>query len=153
MKPTSQPPVILSVDDSAMVRKMVARAFRPFDCVLLTAANGEEGLALAESENPDLILLDITMPVMDGITMLHRLRGEAATRKIPVIMLTAESSRDTVAHMAKLGVRDYVVKPFKEEELAGRVRRVIPLKKHDEAELRRPGTSEAARRGRKQRAP
>ena len=119
--------VILSVDDSTMVRKIVARTFRPYDCIVLEAANGEEGLALAASEKPDLILLDITMPVMDGVTMLVRLREDPELKSIPVIMLTAESSRDTVAYIAKLGVRDYMVKPFQESQLIEKVGRVVQL--------------------------
>ena len=120
--------IILSVDDSTMVRKIVARTFRPYGCVVLEAANGEEGLAVAASQKPDLILLDITMPVMYGVKMLMRLRDDPALKSIPVSMLTAESSRDAVAYIARLDVRDYVVKPFQESQLIDKVGRVVPLK-------------------------
>ena len=83
-------PKILSVDDSKAVRKLLARMFRPFDCELCEAANGEEGLAVAAREMPDLIILDYNMPVMDGVSMLRRLRENADLRRTPVIMLTAE---------------------------------------------------------------
>ena len=88
-----------------------------------------EGLVVAAREKPDLIVLDITMPVMDGVTMLGKLKEDPALKGIPVIMLTAESGRENVAHIARLGVRDYLVKPFKEEQLiekAGRIVKLLP---------------------------
>lgn len=118
---------ILSVDDSKTIRMIVKRTFVPFDCTVLEASNGEEGLAAAAAEKPDLIVLDITMPVMDGVTMLGKLKESAELKGIPVIMLTAESGRENVAFIAKLGVRDYLVKPFKDDQLIEKVKRVIPL--------------------------
>lgn len=120
---------ILSVDDSRTIRMIVTRAFAPYDCTVVEAANGEEGLAKAASEKPALIVLDITMPVMDGVTMLTKLKENPELKGIPVIMLTAESGRENVAYIAKLGVRDYLVKPFKDEQLIEKVVRVIPLQK------------------------
>ena len=120
---------ILSVDDSKTIRMIVKRTFAPFDTTVLEACNGEEGLAAAAAEKPDLIVLDITMPVMDGVTMLTKLKEDAALKGIPVIMLTAESGRENVAFIAKLGVRDYLVKPFKDEQLIEKVIRVVPLQK------------------------
>ena len=93
------------------------------------ASNGEEGLAAAAREKPDLILLDVTMPVMDGVTMLTKLKEDTELKAIPVIMLTAESGRDNVINIARLGVRDYLVKPFKEEQLLEKIGRNMPLTK------------------------
>ena len=118
---------ILSIDDSRTIRMIVTRTLKNHDCIVIEASNGEEGLIAAAAEKPDAILLDITMPVMDGITMLTKLREDAALKDIPVIMLTAESSRENVAHIARLGVRDYLVKPFKEEQLIEKLGRIIPL--------------------------
>ncbi|MGO8766760.1 MAG: response regulator [Limisphaerales bacterium] len=120
---------ILSVDDSRTIRLIVGRALRPYDCTLCEATNGEEGLAAAAREKPDLILLDVTMPVMDGVTMLTKLKEDPALKAIPVIMLTAESGRDNVIHIARLGVRDYLVKPFKEDQLIEKVGRSVGLQK------------------------
>lgn len=120
-------PTILSVDDSQTIRKVLARLFRPFACEFREAANGEQGLALALERPPDLILLDTNMPVMDGITMLRRLREEPRLRRTPVLMLTAESGCDNLATVARLGVRDYVTKPFHEERLLAKIGRIIPL--------------------------
>ncbi len=120
---------ILSVDDSRTIRLIVGRAFKSYDCTVLEACNGEEGLATAAREKPDLIILDVTMPVMDGVTMLTKLKEDEAIKGTPVIMLTAESGRENVLHIAKLGVRDYLVKPFKEDQLIEKAGRIVSLVK------------------------
>lgn len=121
------PTKILTVDDSRTIRLIVTKAFRTFDCIVVEACNGEEGLATAAREKPDLIILDVTMPIMDGVTMLTTLKANPELKSIPVIMLTAESGRDNVLHIAKLGVRDYLVKPFKEDQLLEKVNRIVTL--------------------------
>src|SRR5690349_17899534 len=124
---------VLTVDDSKTVRIIVKKAFKPFDCEIFEAANGVEGLAVAAKETPDLILLDVTMPVMDGVEMLTKLKADPTLKAIPVIMLTAEGGRDNVLKIAKIGVRDYLVKPFKEEVLIEKAKRVIDLQSATEA--------------------
>jgi two-component system, cell cycle response regulator len=119
---------LLSVDDSKTVRIIIKKAFKLYDCEIFEAANGVEGLALATKETPDLILLDVTMPVMDGVEMLTKLKADPALKAIPVVMLTAEGGKDHVLKIAKIGVRDYMVKPFKEEVLIQKVGRIIDLK-------------------------
>jgi len=94
----------------------------------MEAANGVEGLAVASREKPDVIILDVTMPVMDGTEMLSRLKSSADMRTIPVIMLTAEAGRENVLRIARMGVRDYLVKPFKEDQIVERVSRIVDLK-------------------------
>lgn len=121
------PAKILSVDDSRTIRLIVGKAFKPYDCTILEACNGEEGLVVAAREKPDLIILDVTMPVMDGVTMLTKLKEDPELKPIPVIMLTAESGRENVAYIAKLGVRDYLVKPFQDAQLIEKVNRVVTL--------------------------
>lgn len=119
---------VLTVDDSKTVRIIVKKAFKTYDCEIIEASNGVEGLATAAKETPDVILLDVTMPVMDGVEMLTKLKSDPSLKAIPVIMLTAEGGRDNVLKIAKIGVRDYIVKPFKEEVLVEKVGRVIDLK-------------------------
>ena len=118
---------ILTVDDSKTVRLIVARVFKRFDCIVLEAVNGADGLAVAAREKPDLILMDYTMPVMDGFETMERLISDPALKTIPVVMLTAESASSTLAKMAKLGVRDYLIKPFKDDVLIERLGRIVPL--------------------------
>jgi len=119
---------ILTVDDSKTVRIIVKKAFKSYDCEILEAGNGVEGLALAAKAMPDLILLDVTMPVMDGVEMLTKLKADPQLKGIPVMMLTAEGGRDHVLKIAKIGVRDYIVKPFEEDVLIEKAGRIIDLK-------------------------
>ena len=118
---------VLTVDDSTTIRKIVRRALGTFNCEILEAQNGVEGLAAANKERPDLIVLDITMPVMTGIEMLERLKEESELKAIPVIMLTAESGREAVTKAVRMGIKDYMVKPFKGPELVERIQKHFPL--------------------------
>ena len=127
----------LTVDDSKAVRMIVKKAFTDFDLEICEGTNGVEGLAAASKENPDLILLDITMPVMDGIEMLTKLKADNSLKHIPVIMLTAEAGKETVLKIAKIGIRDYIVKPFSEETLIEKVGRVIDLRPISEIQDKR----------------
>jgi len=120
---------ILTTDDSLTIRKIVKKAFKGYNCELFEASNGVEGLAAAVREAPDLILLDVTMPVMTGMEMLEKLKGAPETEKIPVIMLTAESGKENVTKAVRMGVKDYIVKPFKGDELIERVNKILRLKK------------------------
>ncbi len=100
---------VLTVDDSKTIRMIVKKALKQFDCELFEAENGVEGLAAAAKVRPDLIVLDITMPVMTGIEMLEKLKADSALKNIPVIMLTAESGKDNVMQIVKMGIKDYIV--------------------------------------------
>ena len=127
---------ILAVDDSKTIRMIVKKAFKAYDCEVIEAENGKEGLETASKEKPDLIVLDITMPVMTGPEMLEELKKNPALKGIPVIMLTAESGKENVIQILKMGVNDYMVKPFKGEQLIERVTKVVTLesKQKDEKE-------------------
>ncbi len=118
---------ILTVDDSKTIRMIVKKAFKPFDCELFEAENGVEGLAAAAREKPDLIVLDITMPIMDGVEMLGKLKGEATLKDIPVIMLTAEAGKDNVIKVVKMGIKDYIVKPFESSVLTEKAGKIVKL--------------------------
>ena len=125
-------PKILSVDDSRAIRMVLKRLFRPFTCELFEAADGEEGLAVATQVKPDLIILDYNMPVMDGVTMLRQMRDNPELKRIPVIMLTADASSEIINTVARLGVRDYVTKPFEDSQLLDKVSRIIALNRANE---------------------
>lgn len=116
---------VLTVDDSKVVRTMVARHLQPYGCQVLEAANGREGVDMARQERPDLILLDVTMPVMDGRQALAAIRQDATLQATPVVMLTAESGKDLVLEIAKLGVKGYIVKPFTKETFDAEVGKLL----------------------------
>jgi len=116
---------------------IVRKTFRNYDVDILEASNGVEGLAMASKEGPDIILLDVTMPVMDGVEMLTKLKGDALLKPTPVVMLTAEAGKENVMKIAKIGIRDYIVKPFKEDVLIEKVGRIIDLKPMDDNSSRK----------------
>jgi len=117
---------VLTIDDSRALRAIVKRALGGLEEVeLFEAEDGQKGLAAVEEHRPDLILLDVTMPVMDGPETLRQLR--ATGNNTPVILLTAESKMSVIAPMMKQGFQDYIVKPFKNEELVAKVSKVLAL--------------------------
>jgi CheY-like chemotaxis protein len=121
------PITILSVDDSRTVRIIVRNAFKRFDCEVIEAGNGLEALEKAKLK-PDLMLVDITMPVMDGLTMLQKLREDPELKGIPVVMLTAEGQKTTAEQTVALGSSGYLVKPFTADTLIQQVMKILPLK-------------------------
>ncbi|HSI82703.1 MAG: PleD family two-component system response regulator [Candidatus Methylacidiphilales bacterium] len=120
-------PKILLVDDSKTTRAIIAKALRAYECEILEAPNGADALTLAESALPDFILLDVTMPVMDGIETLRRLKATDAVKEIPVMMLTANSSPEEIALITELGARDYMTKAYKADTVVDRVKQILPL--------------------------
>lgn len=118
---------ILTIDDSKTIRTIVQKALKSYNCDLIEAGNGVEGLTLAVKEKPDLIILDIAMPMMTGLEMLEKLKAEKQLKNIPVIMLTAESGKENIIKIVLMGVSDYIVKPFNGDELVKRVQKVLKL--------------------------
>jgi two-component system, OmpR family, response regulator len=116
-------PRVLVVDDEPNIRELVQVALKFHGCMVSTAANGSEAMRQAESAKPDLIVLDVMLPDIDGFEVCRRLR--AAGNEVPVIFLTArDTSSDTVTGLA-IGGDDYVTKPFSVEALVARVRAVL----------------------------
>ena len=116
---------VLAVDDEPDVLLFVKAALRAEGYRVLTAANGREALAQARSEKPDLVLLDVMMPGMDGFEVLERLRQNEATLGIPVIMLTILTERERKLLAIKRGVQYYITKPFEVQDLITKVRLAI----------------------------
>ncbi len=116
-------PRVLVVDDEPNIRELVQVALKFHGCAVSTAANGAEAMRQAEAVRPDLIVLDVMLPDVDGFEVCRRLR--AAGNEVPVIFLTArDTSSDTVTGLA-IGGDDYVTKPFSVEALVARVRAVL----------------------------
>ncbi len=118
---------ILIVDDSKTIRAIVTRVLNECDCEVLEAGNGEEGLALAAREMPDLIIIDAAMPAMDGATMCARLHEDVALAEVPIVMLIAEAKRGNSDEITLPGVRDCLVKPFKNANLIETIGRIISI--------------------------
>ncbi|MDM8541366.1 response regulator [Desulfococcaceae bacterium HSG9] len=118
---------ILTVDDSQTIRIFIKRAFAPYNCDILEAQNGVEGLAMARCETPDLIFLDITMPLMSGIEMLNTIKRRKQLKNIPIVMLSADSSKDTINHFMKMGAADYIVKPFRKNTIVESAQKIVRL--------------------------
>jgi DNA-binding response OmpR family regulator len=116
-------PAILTVDDSRAVRNLIGKQVRELGFDVLEAEDGVQGLEALARTRVDLVLLDVTMPNMDGPSMLRKMRENGD--QTPVIMLTSESSRDTVAGSILLGISDYILKPFKPEELRQKMLTVL----------------------------
>jgi two-component system, cell cycle response regulator len=114
---------VLTVDDSRAMRGIISKALASLDLEILQAEDGEQGLKMIAEHQPELVLLDITMPVMDGPTMLKELRGRGD--KTRVILLTAESGTSIIGPLFPLGFDDYIVKPFKAEELCAKVAKIL----------------------------
>jgi two-component system alkaline phosphatase synthesis response regulator PhoP len=112
---------VLVVDDEADIVSTIQYRLEFCEFEVITATNGKEGLEKAANEKPDLILLDISMPVMNGHEMLERLKNRPDIKDIPVIMLTAYSDAKDVTKAADLGIADYVTKPFDFTELMGKI--------------------------------
>ncbi len=116
-------PIILTVDDSRAVRTIVSKQVKDLGFEVMEAEDGIQGLAKLEECQFDLVILDVTMPNMDGPTMLGKMRE--AGNLTPVIMLTSESKRSIISGAMKSGITDYILKPFKPEELRNKILTVL----------------------------
>ena len=103
---------ILLVDDELPIQRLITATLGRVDFDLSVAGNGIEALEIAVASLPDLILLDVTMPEMDGFSVAEALRSDPLTATIPIVMLTARGSADDLAQGHTIGVEEYLVKPF-----------------------------------------
>ncbi len=126
-------PTLLIVDDTPTNIQLL-EAILGVDHKIFIATNGLEALTLATAERPDLILMDVLMPVMDGFEACARLKADPRTREIPVIFLTALADHEYLVRGFAAGGIDYVAKPFTPEELMVRVRTHIALKQTQDLE-------------------
>ncbi|HKV07817.1 MAG TPA: response regulator [Thermoanaerobaculia bacterium] len=116
---------ILLVDDSSTMILMERMALAGGGYQLLAARDGEEAVATARLHHPDLILLDIVMPKMDGFEVCRRLRAEGTTRETPIILVTTKGEEDHMQRGFESGCNDYVLKPLNGVELLTKVRNLL----------------------------
>lgn len=118
-------PKVLLVDDEANIRTLVSFNLSKAGYETLEAGDGQAALALVHSHQPDLILLDLMLPGMDGLEVCRQLKGNKSTSSIPIIMLTAKSEEIDRVIGLELGADDYITKPFSQRELLARVKAVL----------------------------
>lgn len=116
---------ILVVDDEPYLVELVQTRLRANRYEVVTAVSGKEGLEKAKREKPDLILLDILMPDMDGYQVLRQLKAGRDTRGIPVMMLTVKEWSEDIEKAIAGGAIDYIVKPFNPSSLLEKIKRAL----------------------------
>ena len=123
--PTERQQIILIVDDDTDLTEMLGAYLNVQGYTVCVTSMGEQTLALASEQQPDLILLDIHLPDLDGFEVCNRLQASHKTRHIPIIFLTELRERPDKLHGLQLGVIDYITKPFDVQELRLRVRNTL----------------------------
>lgn len=116
---------ILIIEDEEDIRELIRYTLDREGFGVSEVGTGEEGLRSAADRNPDLVLLDLMLPGKDGLSVCRELKGDEATRNIPVIMVTARGEESDIVAGLELGAEDYVVKPFSPTVLSARIRSVL----------------------------
>jgi len=116
---------VLVVDDDPVIQRLLQVNFEMEDYIVLTAGDGVEGLEMARAEHPDIVLLDIMMPKMNGLEVCAALKGDDATKAIPIILLSAKAQAADLQAGQDTGADDYVTKPFDPLELLDKVSGIL----------------------------
>jgi DNA-binding response OmpR family regulator len=117
--------VVLAADDDEDILALIAFRLERSGYTVILARDGEEALALARDERPDLAVLDVMMPKLDGFELTRRLRTDEATSRMPIILLTARAQDADVQRGFDVGADDYLRKPFSPQELRARVQAIL----------------------------
>jgi DNA-binding response OmpR family regulator len=123
--PARDQPLVLAADDDEDILGLVSFRLERAGYTVILARDGEEAFELAVSEQPDLAVLDVMMPKLDGFELTRRLRAEEATSRMPIILLTAKSQEADVQQGFDAGADDYIRKPFSPDELRVRVQAIL----------------------------
>ena len=118
-------PKVLIVDDDAAIRELCATTLHSSGCDVLQAANGEDALELAMTAGPDVVLLDISMPVLDGFGVAAALRADDRTRRLPLVFITGEDDPGVTERVYETGAAGFFRKPFDPGAVAAFVRVVL----------------------------
>jgi two-component system, OmpR family, alkaline phosphatase synthesis response regulator PhoP len=116
---------ILVIEDDPDIRELLSFSLAKEGWTVVMAEDGEKGLALLPSANPDCLVLDIMLPGMDGLEVLRKLKSEPGRRRLPIVMTTAKGEESDVVAGLELGAEDYVVKPYSPKVLVARIRAAL----------------------------
>lgn len=119
------PRKILLVDDSETILQMEQMILEPKSYKLILARDGEEGVAKALESNPDLILMDVVMPKMNGFEAVKKLRANEQTRAVPIVMVTSKAEAESMEAGYESGCSDYIIKPIDGLELVAKVKNLL----------------------------
>jgi len=118
-------PLIVVVEDETDIQDIITYNLKREGYEVLTASRGDQGLSLIQAKNPDLVILDIMLPGIDGLTICQQLRAAAKTKSLPIIILSAKEEESDVVIGLGLGADDYMPKPFSPRELLARVKALL----------------------------
>ena len=122
---------VLIADDEPLIVDAIAKALKMEGYDILRANNGQDALQVARSKKPDLILLDIKMPVMDGVSACKTVRSDPFLKSTPVIMITAMDSESNIVSALEAGADDYIIKPFRLDEIKKKITKLLGLANSD----------------------
>ncbi|MDR1084854.1 MAG: response regulator [Deltaproteobacteria bacterium] len=128
---TGQTPKVLVIDDDEIIHRLVGAVLKKGGYLCLDAYRGEDGLEMARTQNPQLIILDIMMPGLNGFEVLQYLKASPVTSSIPVIFLTGQVHQSDKSQAKNLGAVDFMEKPFEHKELLARIDTYVKTKTHD----------------------
>lgn len=118
---------VLVVDDSKTIRIMMENGLKKSGYEVITAIDGEDGLIKAFTDQPDIIVLDVMMPKLNGFQVCRKIKRDERTKHIPVLMLTAQDQKEEILEGFNAGADEYLCKPFKFDELLSQVKTLLKL--------------------------
>jgi two-component system, chemotaxis family, chemotaxis protein CheY len=119
------PKTVLVVDDSTSIRQMVSFTMKEAGFEVIEGSNGQEGMSRAQGKSVNLVITDLNMPVMDGMTMIRQLRAKPEFKYTPILMLTTESQQEKKMEGKAAGATGWIVKPFNPQQLLDVVSKVV----------------------------
>ncbi len=122
-------PKILIAEDDKVTQALYTKGLPENICTSKIVANGAEAVSIFEKWQPDIILLDLNMPIVNGYQALKTIRASEAGKKTTIIMVTSTSDKDNIIACAQLGIQGYIVKPFKTKEIAQKILQLHKAKK------------------------
>ncbi len=122
---------ILLAEDSALMRSLIRDMLRPAEqFTVIEAANGQQALEVLREQHVDMVLSDWNMQPMNGLQLLHAMRGDANLAEVPFVLMTGEQTPQTITHAVAAGVAGFLTKPFGRDQLAKLITRVIVKRSH-----------------------